>query len=113
LLLSLASLAHVDQTASVEKSMTRQSVHAFLVLLGHHLLADLSALLAQSVVRMKLASIKNAETLAQEPVVLELNAVSSTTIQFAAVHQDTLVIHFQDVIPNVSLLWKLFLFPNY
>ena len=104
LLLSLANLAHVDQTASVEKSMTRQSVHVFLVSSGRHLLADLSVLPAQSVGRTKPASIKNAEILAQELVVLEQNAMSSTTIQFAVVHHDTLVIHFQDAILNVSLL---------
>jgi hypothetical protein len=109
LLLSLANLAHVDQTASVEKSMTRQYVHVFLVSSGRHLLADLSVLLAQSVGRTKPASIKNAEILAQELVVLEQNAMSSTTIQFAVVHHDTLVIHFQDAILNVSLKFFIYI----
>jgi hypothetical protein len=83
--------------------MNKQFALVYLAILVHHHLADLSASRVQSVDRTRLALIRNAETHAQELVALGPNAASSTITRFVAAHQDTLEIHSQDVILNVSV----------
>lgn len=67
---------------------------------------DQNVLLAQIVLRTRLASIKNVEIHAQVLVAKMLTVRSSITIRCAVAHLDTLEIRSLDVLKNVRFLFS-------
>jgi hypothetical protein len=88
----------VDQTVNAEKSMARQCAHACLVSLERLLLADQNVLAILNADRARPVSIRNVETLAQEPAAWVLDAKLETTMLFAHAQLAQQEIHSQDVI---------------
>lgn len=95
---------HVVQIVTVEILMSKQFVHANIVLLEHHHNVDLNVSLILNVLLIELVLIKNVLIPVQILVVSVPIVVQEIIIQFVHVLKDLLVIHSHNVPEFVSFI---------